>query len=957
MSLTPTQLSELQTIVEALRVEFPSSDDVLWEAAIRIQKGGLGPVTGPGGQPAFDTAVADIVLEAEQISTVQGRQGGLGNSVAQATFNVVPVEDNLPPGTVGSVIYLDVAPNTYLSTDVVELTPAGPNSVVLSEIGTQVARTVAAAAGGLEINNLSTGAGFERALTVSDLGGGAVPGGVDTNVQFNDAGAFGGSANLTWDDNTFAITNTTSSAPALQLNVGNNPSAAFQIDTTLSTNYIAFRMNDQTGANFFLWRHDYGLSTPNHELTLESSQFGTIMEIENEGNMYLGGQEGTAILQLLLTGTSRVLVENVPLYLEERAAAGAAVASEGQLWVRNDVPNVLMFTDDAGTDFEISSGVLPTSSAEGEILVGDGSGGWREGFGVLMQATAGPPAADEGYITLSSTASVDVRRSQIFMESQASQSVAFFFETAATDGFYQRIVGNGADRIAWGREVASVDTDMFSIREDVSIRVEAGANFFLAERAAAAANIATYGQLWVNSADDSLNYTTEAGVNFDLTDTGAPGGADTNVQFNNAGAFGGSADFTWDNTNGILTLNQIGASTESIRINNIDPSAPVIVMGGVGSASTNWDIFRSIDNGGTNYWRLTDDHSLSSANHRLQMEHSTLSSSFFQFEAGGDGYLFGQNAARSLSVVDIDTNPTDIRIGDQVTFRFDEKAAAGTPVANFGELWVRNDTPNTLMFTDDAGSNVTLSIPFTATEAGLAPLSGGGTVNFLRADGTWAVPPGGVANPMTADLDGDGFDLDDMGVMFMREQATADADVTGQGQLWVETRPFAQRLMYTAENGADFIVAGLPDSDVAVGSNLIAGTSFVAVANIGNVTDTVYMLLINVEVTAPAADDMLIQLTVNTGSRFKGVLTYAGQSITAGSSEIESTTGEVITNNVLVPTSGNATPDGTYVSIQGVLYADSVAQTVSLRCAKNADTGADGFAVRAVIKALPCSDP
>jgi len=40
---------------------------------------------------------------------------------------------------------------------------------------------------------------------------------------------------------------------------------------------------------------------------------------------------------------------------------------------------------------------------------------------------------------------------------------------------------------------------------------------------------------------------------------------------------------------------------------------------------------------------------------------------------------------------------------------------------------------------------------FTSTTSGLAPASGGGTTNFLRADGTWAVPPGtgGVtfANP------------------------------------------------------------------------------------------------------------------------------------------------------------------------------------------------------------------
>lgn len=37
----------------------------------------------------------------------------------------------------------------------------------------------------------------------------------------------------------------------------------------------------------------------------------------------------------------------------------------------------------------------------------------------------------------------------------------------------------------------------------------------------------------------------------------------------------------------------------------------------------------------------------------------------------------------------------------------------------------------------------TLLDPFTSTLKGLAPASGGGTTNFLRADGTWAAPAGG----------------------------------------------------------------------------------------------------------------------------------------------------------------------------------------------------------------------
>ena len=46
------------------------------------------------------------------------------------------------------------------------------------------------------------------------------------------------------------------------------------------------------------------------------------------------------------------------------------------------------------------------------------------------------------------------------------------------------------------------------------------------------------------------------------TVSAVPGGSDTDVQFNNAGAFGGSRNFTWDNTNQVLSI--IGTSSGPI---------------------------------------------------------------------------------------------------------------------------------------------------------------------------------------------------------------------------------------------------------------------------------------------------------------------------------------------------------------------------------------------------------
>ena len=38
---------------------------------------------------------------------------------------------------------------------------------------------------------------------------------------------------------------------------------------------------------------------------------------------------------------------------------------------------------------------------------------------------------------------------------------------------------------------------------------------------------------------------------------------------------------------------------------------------------------------------------------------------------------------------------------------------------------------------------------FTDTTEGVVPASGGGTTNFLRADGTWTTPPGGGGSGLT----------------------------------------------------------------------------------------------------------------------------------------------------------------------------------------------------------------
>lgn len=105
------------------------------------------------------------------------------------------------------------------------------------------------------------------------------------------------------------------------------------------------------------------------------------------------------------------------------------------------------------------------------------------------------------------------------------------------------------------------------------------------------------------------------------------------------------------------------------------------------------------------------------------------------------------------------------------------------------------------------------SSEITGNPIDLDNLSATGTpsgTNFLRGDNTWATPAAGGGDfladgtiPMTGDIDCDGNNIDDSGVLFQREQAAADADVAAQGQWWTLTAT-PNRPMFTDDSGQDF---------------------------------------------------------------------------------------------------------------------------------------------------------
>ncbi len=99
----------------------------------------------------------------------------------------------------------------------------------------------------------------------------------------------------------------------------------------------------------------------------------------------------------------------------------------------------------------------------------------------------------------------------------------------------------------------------------------------------------------------------------------------------------------------------------------------------------------------------------------------------------------------------------------------------------------------------DGGANgpVTLDATlFTSADDGIVPASGGGTANFLRADGTWAAPPGGggtVSGTATIDFGGSPTSETDVASV-----SVADAGIGAASEVTVSLQYAA-----TADHSAD----------------------------------------------------------------------------------------------------------------------------------------------------------
>ena len=115
----------------------------------------------------------------------------------------------------------------------------------------------------------------------------------------------------------------------------------------------------------------------NQAITLSTAAQGSVTSLGTLTALTMGGD-------INLDGSN--IDNGGVIFLKEQAEADADVAGSGQIWVDTATPNVLKFTDDAGTDFTIAHNATTTLSSL--VTVGAlASGSIASGFGAIVATT------------------------------------------------------------------------------------------------------------------------------------------------------------------------------------------------------------------------------------------------------------------------------------------------------------------------------------------------------------------------------------------------------------------------------------------------------------------------------------------------------------------------------------------------------------------------------------------
>jgi hypothetical protein len=403
--------------------------------------------------------------------------------------------------------------------------------------------------------------GGNETLTISSSGGGGgggSPGGLNTQVQFNDSSSFGGDAGFTYVKATDTVTIgqiidsgltasravvsdgskqlTSSTTTATEIGYVNGVTSAIQTQLNSKQATITFG----TGVLTALGINIGSAGAP----VLFNGAGGTPSSITltNATGLPIAGLTG------LGTGVGTALAVNV-------GSSGAVVVNGGAL----GTPSSGVATNLTGTASGLSIG---GNAATATALFANGTNCSAGSAPLGVDASGNSESCTTYEVPL--IFSTGLTRSTNTITVNTSQNIATL-SNLTSNGFVKTSGGTGA---------LSIDTATYltgnqsiTLSGDVSGSGTTGITTTIGNDKILEAMLKA-----VDSPADEECLTYEAtGGDFEWQTCGggggSPGGSDTQIQFNNAGAFDGSSGLTWNNTNKQLAINDTTlTTTQSLSI-------------------------------------------------------------------------------------------------------------------------------------------------------------------------------------------------------------------------------------------------------------------------------------------------------------------------------------------------------------------------------------------------------
>lgn len=307
-------------------------NDVTKQMELSVDAGGYVPIsTGTGTSPWVEmggvirpqNVTDDVVI-------------GTAVLVGSETLRVVGDVRFEPDDSSGGFNVVDGGGNTVLSATQAGDVTVGNQLVITERVGDPGAT---ANAGKLYTkDNGGTTDLFYQASdgTVTQItpGGGGSPGGVNTNVQFNDSGSFGGNADFVYDGTNVTTANALfadggidrSAAAGLSIGATNATSVVITPDTTISGATFADGGLDRSGAAVLTIGATNATGvTITPDTTIAGATFAN------------GGLDRSSAAALAIGATNATSVDvTPPLALIESAGDPGATANQGKLYTKDD---------------------------------------------------------------------------------------------------------------------------------------------------------------------------------------------------------------------------------------------------------------------------------------------------------------------------------------------------------------------------------------------------------------------------------------------------------------------------------------------------------------------------------------------------------------------------------------------------------------------------------------------